>query len=240
MATLELTDRVLKEMDKGHTPIAIFLDLSKAFDTIDHKILLDKLHYYGIRDNSLKLFESYLDNRTQYVCIDNISSSTSPIHNGVPQGSILGPLLFLIYVNDMAVSSKLFNFIMYADDTTLLSTLRINTFDLTIINKELEEIFRWLTANKLSLNVRKTKYMIFHNRQKKLPALLNYDIKINDTPIARVSSFDFLGLSLNENMSWKTHCDKIGNKIAKYMGVFNRLKRQIPSHILKTLISTYP
>ena len=72
LATLELTDRVLKEMDKGHTPIAIFLDLSKAFDTIDHKILLDKLHYYGIRDNSLKLFESYLDNRTQYVCIDNI------------------------------------------------------------------------------------------------------------------------------------------------------------------------
>ena len=103
----------------------------------------------------------------------------------------------------MAVSSKLFNFIMYADDTTLLSTLRINTFDHTIINKELEEIFRWLTANKLSLNVRKTKYMIFHNRQKKLPALLNYDIKINDTPIARVSSFDFLGLSLNENMNWK-------------------------------------
>ena len=172
MATLELTDRVLKEMDKGHRPIAIFLDLSKAFDTIDHKILLDKLHYYGIRDNSLKLFESYLDNRTQYVCIDNISSSTSPKHNGVPQGSILGPLLFLIYVNDMAVSSKLFNFIMYADDTTLLSTLRIDTFDLTIINKELEEIFRWLTANKLSLNVRKTKYMIFHNRQKKNTGLV--------------------------------------------------------------------
>ena len=110
-------------MDNNEIPIGIFIDLSKAFDTINHKILLSKLKYYGISDVPLQLLDNYITNKFQYVVIKNIKSNTLQITTGVPQGSILGPLLFLIYINDFSQSSLAFNFISYADDTTLLSTL---------------------------------------------------------------------------------------------------------------------
>ena len=109
-------------MDNNEVSISIFLDLSKAFDTLNHKILLNKLKYYGIEGVPLQLFKSYLTNRTQFVEIDDIKSDTLHIATGVPQGSILGPLLFIIYINDFSESSQVFNFIPYADDTTLLSS----------------------------------------------------------------------------------------------------------------------
>ena len=121
LAALELIDRVIQYLDKGETPISVFLDLSKAFDTLDHSILLSKLEYYGIRDNALELFKSYLSNRKQYVVLDTIQSDSVNIVTGVPQGSILGPLLFTIYINDIITCSDKFKFIMYADDTTLLT-----------------------------------------------------------------------------------------------------------------------
>ena len=122
-AAIELTDRIITKMDNNEIPIGIFLDLSKAFDTINHKILLSKLKYYGISGVPLQLLDNYLTNRSQYVVIKNIKSNTLQITTGVPQGSILGPLLFLIYINDFSQSSHAFNLISYADDTTLLSTL---------------------------------------------------------------------------------------------------------------------
>ena len=122
-AAIELTDRIITKMDNNEIPIGIFLDLSKAFDTINHKILLSKLKYYGISGVPLQLLDNYLTNRSQYVVIKNIKSNTLQITTGVPQGFILGPLLFLIYINDFSQSSLAFNFISYADDTTLLSTL---------------------------------------------------------------------------------------------------------------------
>ena len=109
-------------MDQDEIPINIYLDLSKAFDTIDHLILIDKLKYYGINGRNLNLFSSYLNNRKQYSEIDHIKSNMLPITTGIPQGSILGPLLFIIYINDFAQASKMFNFIIYADDTNLSST----------------------------------------------------------------------------------------------------------------------
>ena len=158
LVMLELIDRITQHLDKGTTPINVhvYLDLSKAFDTLDHNIMLHKLKYYGIEGTALRLFESYLNERQQYVDLDGTTSNNNRILTGVPQGSILGPLLFIIYINDIAKSSKHFNFIIYADDTTLCSTLKINA-DATQLNRELNNVSQWLNLIKLSLNVKKTK-----------------------------------------------------------------------------------
>ena len=160
LATLELTDRINLELDKGNSPLAIFLDMSKAFDTLNHNILVSKLNYYGIKNASLNWFRTYLKNRLQFVQIDQQKSKTMSISQGVPQGTILGPLLFLIYINDIQYSSKLFNFIKYADDTTLFNPMADpNQRNSTIINTELKNVSKWLKINKLSLNTTKTKYI---------------------------------------------------------------------------------
>ena len=119
MAALELTDRILQDIDTKHISLAIFMDLSKAFDTLDHTILLSKLRYYGIGGNELNWFSSYLSDRQQYVESNGVSSTLLSLKTGVPQGSILGPLLFLVYMNDIPQASSHFKFILYADDTTI-------------------------------------------------------------------------------------------------------------------------
>ena len=124
-AALEVVDRILTEMDKHDLPINIYLDLSKAFDTLNHDVLLYKLSYYGVEGTALKLMESYLKNRQQYVEIDGIKSELVSVKTGVPQGSILGPLLFLIYINDFENASEIFDLIIYADDTTLSGALNV-------------------------------------------------------------------------------------------------------------------
>ena len=151
-------------MDHNETPINIYLDLSKAFDTLDHEILLAKLQYYGIHGTPLELVKSYLTNRKQYVEIEDTKSKMLDISTGVPQGSILDPLLFIIYyVNDFALSCEKFKFVMYADGTTLTSTLEtfstneLNGNTASSINIELNKISEWLKLNRLTLNVQKTK-----------------------------------------------------------------------------------
>ena len=159
---MELTDKVLKDINEKNISLAIFMDLSKAFDTLDHSILIKKLAHYGVKGTALEWFISYLTGRSRNVAIDRVSSSILTLSTGVPQGSILGPLLFLIYMNDVPYCTKYFNFILYADDTILNSTIQIPSMSPININSELAKVYDWLAVNKLSLNVKKSKYIIFH------------------------------------------------------------------------------
>ena len=172
MAALEFIDRIRHEIDQKKITFSVFLDLSKAFDTLNHSILLTKLNYYGMKDRPLDWFRSHLTQCLQYVEYDGIPSLTREIETGVPQGSILGPLLFIIYMNDVHKVSAGLEFILYADDTTITSPLcsfthggndDIGVVRVALINLELLKILDWLAVNKLSLNVQKTKFIIFHN-----------------------------------------------------------------------------
>ena len=230
-AAMELVERIINEMDKNNMPINIFMDLSKAFDTLDHGILFHKLEYYGFKGPSLELMKCYLSNRTQYVELDNVKSDPMKISCGVPQGSILGPLLFIIYLNDLPSVTKKLKTLIYADDTTLFATLN-NTNFATIekkINNELKSICNWLKLNKLSLNIEKTKAMLFHttNKHVKCP-----DIYIDAIKIDFTDEFNFLGLILDKNLNWKSHVNFIGKKISKTVGIMTKLKNFLPVHAL--------
>ena len=147
LAALHLVNDLTKQMDTGKVPTNTYIDLSKAFDTLDHSILLDKLNYYGIRGVAYNLLHSYISNRYQYVDFNGSISSTKFVDTGVPQGSILGPLLFLIYINDLPRVSPLFNMVMYADDTTFYCNLSNNTNE-NDLNSERHKISEWLASNK--------------------------------------------------------------------------------------------
>ena len=217
-AAIKLIDHVSKEMEAGKTPTSVYIDLSKAFDTLTFEVLLYKLKYYGVTDTAFDLLKSYLTNRKQYVVFDGCQSEHVEIYTGVPQGSILGPLFFSIYINDLITVSDRLNFLMYADDTTIYFNLEDfdNLTKETDINRELEKVNIWLKLNKLSLNTQKTKLMLFHRKQKHLDEI---NVVINGIEIELVPSFNYLGIMLDENLSWKSHIEMVGNKISKVTGI---------------------
>ena len=235
LAALELINRNLEIMDKHKIALNIYIDLSKAFDTLDHSLLLYKLKYYGIHGKALQLFNSYLSNRKQYVDTGTHKSELLNITTGVPQGSILGPVLFIIYMNDFHVATSNFHPIIYADDSTLATSLDYSgniDSQVQTINNEINNISIWLKLNKLSLNVSKTKAMIFHTKNR---AIANPKIKIENRDIEFVNTFNFLGITLDKNLSWTIHAEKIGRKISKTIGIMTKMKHFLPKEILLTL-----
>ena len=210
---------------------------------IDHEILLEKLKKYGFNPMALKWFSCYLSNRMQCVDFDSNKSSLLSMSKGVPQGSILGPLLFLIFINDMHSCSSKFSYIMFADDTTLtnpLCTFSSDELDTEqSINIELNQVYKWLTVNKLSLNVTKSKFIIFHYPQRKLAARDIPNLQINGCYIERVHEFNFLGVILDETLNWNAHINKTSNIISKMNGIMNKLKRTLPCRILKLMYDSF-
>ena len=234
LAALKLANHLITEMDNFKVPTHIYIDLSNAFDTLNFDILLKKLEHYDINGSAKRLIHSYLTDRLQFVEFNSYKSTYLPISTGVLQGSVLGPLLFLIYNNDLPLMSNIFSMLMYADDTTLYCSIDQDVNE-EVINVELAKLSESLGANKLALNISKTKYMVFHtsNRAVKYP-----NLKINNTYIEHVYEFNFLGVIFNSHMNWNTHINYIASKISRTVGILYRFKDIYPQSVLLTLYNT--
>ena len=239
MALMTMMDKLIPSRENNEYVIGIFLDFSKAFDTVAHTILLSKLHHYGIRGNALNWFTSYFSGRKQYVTYNGISSGTKTINCGVPQGSILGPLLFLIYINDLCSACNFTTPVLFADDTNLFSSGTDLPAMANNINYELEQISLWLKVNKLSLNVKKTHYMVFTNKKSRTA---NLKISIDNQIIDEVCQTKFLGVMIDNKLTWKNHISYICGKISREIGMLIKARNYLNQTGLLSLYYsfTYP
>ena len=234
-ATIFLQKLVSECLENNEYGIGIFLDLQKAFDTLDHDILLKKLEIYGVRGNALALMKSYIKGRKQFVSYKNVSSSQLSITCGVPQGSILGPLLFLLYINDFyRVTDQLIT-IQFADDTNLFKSHPSLETLTEIINSELGKVSKWIRSNRLSLHIAdtKTNYIIFTAINK--PINCEVSITVDNTTLTQVKHTKFVGVIFDEHLSFRPHIETINNKLAKSVGIINRVKYYLPKQVLMTL-----
>ena len=222
MALMMLMDKLITALENNEIVIGIFLDFSKAFDTVDHKILLSKLSHYDIRGVAHSWFTSY----------NGTSSATRNIICGVPQGSILGPLLFLIYINDLCDACKYTAPILFADDTNLFC----NGSDLealeTNINQELAKISKWLKTNKLSFNVQKTHYMVFTKRR---VGRFRLQLMIDGENIDEVEKTKFLGIIIDNKLNWKKHISYITGKVSRGVGMIIKARNYLNRDGLRCL-----
>ena len=201
--------------------------LKKAFDAVDHDILLRKFKYYGIRGVVNDWFSSYLKDRSQTTLVGNCISDKEETLCGVPQGFVIGPLIFLIYINDICNSSKVVNFFLFADDTNLLyANKSLKTLE-SVVNFGLREVCKWLNANKLTLNIKKSNFVIFQPLQ--TPMTYQSTIKLFDNNSKKyilLESKDYikyLGILIDCNLSWKQHINYIALKISKTVGIIAKL-----------------
>ena len=219
---------------EGRKSIAMALfDLSKAFDRVPHRPLVHKLRAVGVAGPLLSWFRSYLSCRTQLVAIRGVDSNPVPVLSGVPQGSVLGPLLFLIYVNDLSLTSFSLSssLVLYADDTTLFKPI-VTPSDLVDFQSDINSIHDWFCLNHLTANASKTKLMIISTKRDPFPDVA---LTLNNQPIERVSSAKFLGIILSDKLSWDLYVDHICKKARKTIGFIHRSFHSAPINTRRTL-----
>ena len=224
-------------MDKGCVTGAVFLDLSKAFDTIDQDSLLHKLTKVGFSSSSIDWFQSYLSDRTQVTCVGDSSSSAKHISVGVPQGSVLGPLLFIIYTNELSSVVNSCELLLYADDTVIYYSWS-NIRDLEQkLNSDLTNLCQWFNNNFLTLNVSKCKFVLFGS-QRKVRSCSQLSLKINDHVLERKDSFKYLGVTIQENLSWSDHIEILSRKISQRLSLLRRIRHLLPLHARLTIYNS--
>ena len=232
-ALLSIVENIRSALDKNMYSCGVFIDLEKAFDTVDHRILLSKLYHYGIRGNANSWFYSYLSHRSQTVTINETTSSKKSITCGVPQGSILGPLLFLIYVNDMNHSVKSSTVYHFADDTNLLYSDKTIMKLKTALNKDLASLYDWLYANRLSLNAGKTEFIVFRPPRKKMA--LRITLKLHHSKLYESSKIKYLGLILDNKLNWKAHINELSKKLSRAIGLLYKVRNFCKTSTIRSL-----
>ena len=237
-AVSHLVGNVLKNQENKLDTVAIYLDLSKAFDTLDHSIVLEKMYQYGIRGNTYNWFKSYLDKRKLRVKCGVTStgrtetSNTYDIEIGTPQGSCLGPLIFLIFCNDLQLHLDYMTCFQFADDTTLLFGHKNRYYMRYCIESDLEVLQDWFNTNKLTLNLKKTVYMLFRCKN---THDIDFELTLNGETIPRVSSTKFLGTWIDDQLTWKEHLSKLCTKLNVKLGLLYRSKNLLTSHSKRLL-----
>ena len=192
--------------------------MKKAFDTIDHTLLINKLRYYGIRGTACEWLKSYLSHRKQLVNCNNTYSDLLEVICGVPQGSILGPKLFILYINDICNISKILDFIIFADDTNIFCTGDNLQEICKIMSSELEKLQNWFALNKLSLNVTKTNFMVFGKKFSSKKCQVN----MSEFQIDRVYVTKFLGVIIDSDLSWKSHTTEVKSKMYRSLAILKK------------------
>ena len=240
-----MCDEWLENMDNyGKLNGVVFLDIKTAFDSINHHILLNKMNeQFGIFGMELKWFESYLLNREQQCCINGELSSNKVITCGVPQGSILGPLLFLLYINDLPDCLKSTTPGMYADDTQIFSSSN-NANELVVrLNSDLAHVCNWLKENRLQMHPSKCKIMFIGSPYHINNIICEEPVVANGKPIPRINTQVCLGVNLDENLGWASHIEMICKKASSGIGAIKRIKPFVPMHTLefiyKSLVQPY-
>ena len=226
LALIEFTDTIIRFLDEGNFCISVFIDLTKAFDTVDHEILLHKLERYGIRGHANIFLRSYLSNRHQYTAINDLSSTLRKVQCGVPQGSVLGPLLFALYINDIhnAVGAGCVR--LFADDSALYKVDTDLNALISSVKVKIQQLYKWCICNKLTINIDKTYFVLFHTVNKPVPDGFT-EIVTTHMTIKRATEIKYLGLVLDEKLNYNEHVQSICNSLLKYFGIFNHIKHKV-------------
>ena len=232
-ALINCTEKIRKALDSGNHVCSVFIDLQKAFDTVDHDILFSKLYFYGVRGVALNWFKSFLTQRSQTVSVSGIKSSSKPILHGVPQGSVLGPLLFLIYVNDLheAIPFSLTN--LFADDTMLFNQSKSLKSLAKMINIDLKCLNNWLNANMISLNSKKSELLLLNPSRK--PSSFEFKVKINGRRLYPSDTVKYLGVIFDSSLNWGPHIDSVCKKLSRANSMLSKIRYYVSRDVLLSL-----